>query len=118
MEDGNGNDNATNCDFFIGRLGKNKRAARTYEQVRDILCKTTGSWKQPRRRGQHEPHKFAYPTVKKKKNFARFARAFFIFAHLVDFLVLMKWPNLRLSGRENFVAVFLFRKRWFNLIPG
>ena len=28
MEDGNGNDNATNYDFFIGRVGKNKRAAK------------------------------------------------------------------------------------------
>ena len=82
MEDGNGNDNATNYDFFIGRVGKNKRAARTYEQVRDILCKITGSWKQPRRRGQHELHKFAYPTVKKKKKILHALHVHFSFLHI------------------------------------
>ena len=34
--------------------------------------------KQPRRRQQQEPHKFAYLTMK-NSIFARFARAFFIF---------------------------------------
>ena len=34
--------------------------------------------KQPRRRRQQEPHKFAYLTMK-SSIFARFARAFFIF---------------------------------------
>ena len=34
--------------------------------------------KQPRRRRQQKPHKFAYLTMKNRM-FARFARAFFIF---------------------------------------
>ena len=48
--------------ILIGRVGKNKRAARTYEQVSDILCKTTRSLNN--HDDQHEPHKFAYLTEK------------------------------------------------------
>ena len=42
---------------------------------------------QPRRRRQEERHKFAYLKVKNNR-FARFARAFFIFGHFADVLVL------------------------------
>ena len=42
---------------------------------------------QPRRRLQQERHKFAYFTMK-NIGFARFARAFFIFGHFADVLVL------------------------------
>ena len=43
--------------------------------------------KQPRRRRQQERHKFAYMTMK-NSSFARFKRAFFIFGHVADVLVL------------------------------
>ena len=43
--------------------------------------------KQPRRRPQQERHKFAYLTMK-NNSFARFARAFLIFVHFADILVL------------------------------
>ena len=43
--------------------------------------------KQPRRPRQQKPHKFAYLTMK-NSIFARFARAFLIFLHFVDVLVL------------------------------
>ena len=43
--------------------------------------------KQPRRPQQQERHKFAYLTMK-NNSFAHFARAFFIFGHLADVLVL------------------------------
>ena len=43
--------------------------------------------KQPRRRRQQERYKFASLTLKKNR-FARFARAFFIFGHFADVLVL------------------------------
>ena len=43
--------------------------------------------KQPRRRRQQKPHKFAYLKMK-NSIFARFARAFFIFWHFEDVLLL------------------------------
>ena len=43
--------------------------------------------KQPRRRRQQKPHKFAYLTMI-NSIFARFARAYFIFWHFADVLVL------------------------------
>ena len=42
---------------------------------------------QPRRQRRQERHKFAYLTVKNNR-FSRFARAFFIFGHSADDLVL------------------------------
>ena len=75
--------------------------------------------KQPRRRRQQEPHKFAYLTMK-NSIFARFPRAFFIFWHFVDVLVLSTtWNDLFRSCVDdvsiwwqmfNFV---LCPKRWF-----
>ena len=54
----------------------------------------TSHLKQPRRRQLHKPHKFAYLTMK-NSIFARFARAFFIFWHFEDVLVLsMTWNDL------------------------
>ena len=79
--------------------------------------------KQPRRRRQQKPHKFAYLT-KKNSIFARFARAFFIFWHFVDVLVLSTtWNDLFCSCVDDvsiwwqiFNFVFLCPKRWFQTI--
>ena len=50
--------------------------------------------KQPRRRRQQKPHKFAYLKMK-INSFARFARAFFMFWHFEDVLVLSTtWNDL------------------------
>ena len=50
--------------------------------------------KQPRWRRQQKPHKFAYLTMK-NRIFARFARAFFIFWHFEDVVVLFTtWNDL------------------------
>ena len=76
--------------------------------------------KQPRRRWRQEPHKFAYLTMK-NGIFARFARAFFIFWHFVDVLVLSTtWNNLFCSCVDDvskwlqmFNFVFSCSKRWF-----
>ena len=76
--------------------------------------------KQPRRRRQQKPHKFAYLTMK-ISIFARFARAFFIFWHFEDVLVLSAtWNDLFCSCVDDvgiwsqmFNFVFLCPKRWF-----
>ena len=49
-------------------------------------------FKQPRRRRQQKPHKFAYLTMK-NSIFASFAREFFIFWHFGDVLVLSTTSN-------------------------
>ena len=75
--------------------------------------------KQPRRR-QQKPLKFAYLTMK-KSNFARFARAFFIFWHFEDVLVLSTtWNDMFCSCVDDvsiwwqmFTFVFLPLKRLF-----
>ena len=79
--------------------------------------------KQPRRRRQQKPHKFAYLTMENSMfaRFARFARAFFIFWHFVDVLVLSTtWNDLFCSCVDDvsiwwqmFNFVFIFPKRWF-----
>mgnify|MGYP006964521911 CR=1 FL=1 len=77
--------------------------------------------KQPRRRRQQKPHKFAYLTMK-NSIFARFARAFFFFWHFEDVLVLSTtWNDLFCSCVDDesicFVLshyfVLLPQKRWF-----
>ena len=76
--------------------------------------------KQPRRRRQQKPHKFAYLTMK-NSIFARFAPAFFIFWHFEDVLVLSTTWNDLFSSCEDDVSiwwqlfnfVFLCLKRWF-----
>ena len=76
--------------------------------------------REPRRRRQQKPHKFAYLTMK-NRIFARFARAFFIFWHFVDVLVLSTtWNDLFCScvdivsiWWQMFNFVFLCPKRWF-----
>ena len=76
--------------------------------------------KQPRRRLQQKPHKFAYLTMK-NSIFARFARALFIFWHFVDVFVLSTtWNDLFCSCVDNvsiwwqmLIFVFLCPKRWF-----
>ena len=76
--------------------------------------------KQPRRRRQQKPHKFAYLTMK-NSIFARFARAFFIFWHFVDVLVLSttwndqfcSWVDDVSTWWQMFNFVFLCPKCWF-----
>ena len=76
--------------------------------------------KQPRRRRQQTPLKFAYLTMK-NNTFARFARAFFIFWHFEDVLVLSTtWKYLFCSCVDDvsiwwqmFNFVLLCPKRWF-----
>ena len=76
--------------------------------------------KPPRRRRQQKPHKFAYLTMK-NSIFARFARAFFIFWHFEDVLVLSTtWKDLFCSCVDDvsiwwqmFNFVLLCSKRWF-----
>ena len=76
--------------------------------------------KQPRRRRQQKPYKFAYLTMK-NSIFARFARAFFIFWHFEDVLVLStSWNDLFCSCVDDvsvwwqmFNFVLLCPKRWF-----
>ena len=63
--------------LFINTLG-------TQHTKRGFISR---KFKQPRRRRQQECNKFAYLT-KKINSFARFARTFFIFGHLANFLVL------------------------------
>ena len=49
------------------------------DEFKDDMCTMESrELKQPRRRRQQKPHKFAYLTMK-NSSFARFARAFFIF---------------------------------------
>ena len=76
--------------------------------------------KQPRRRRRQKRHKFAYLTMK-NNSFARFARAYFIFEHFADVLVLSTtWNDLFCSCVDDvsvcwqmFNFVFLPLKRWF-----
>ena len=78
--------------------------------------------KQPRRRRQQKPHKFAYLTMK-NRIFARFARAVFIFWHFEEVLVLSTtWNDLFCSCVDDvsiwwqmFTFVVLPPKRWFQL---
>ena len=79
--------------------------------------------KQPVRRRQQKPHKFAYLTMK-NSIFARFARAcFFFFWHFVDVLVLFttwsdqfcSWVDDVSAWWQMFNFVFLCPKRWFQL---
>ena len=81
--------------------------------------------KQPRRRRQQKPHKFAYLTMK-NSIFARFACAFFIFWHFEDILVLSTtWNYLLCSCVDDvsilwqmFNFVFLWPQCWFQLNSG
>ena len=76
--------------------------------------------KQPRRRRQQKPNKFAYLTMK-NSIFARFARAFFIVWYFVDVLVLSTtWNDQFCSCLDDvnirwqiFNFVFSCPKRWF-----
>ena len=76
--------------------------------------------KQPRRRRQQKPHKFAYLTME-NSIFARFARAYFIFWHFEAVLVLSTtWNDLCCSCVDDvsiwwqmFNFVFLCPKRLF-----
>ena len=77
--------------------------------------------KQPRRRRQQKPHKFAYLTMK-NSIFARFARAFFIFWHFEDVnsrsFYDVKWHVLLSCGRREHMLTsiqfcLLMSQRWF-----
>ena len=73
--------------------------------------------KQPRRRRQQKPYKFAYSI------FARFARAFFIFWHFEDVLVLSTTRNDLFCSCVDYVSIWcqMFNfvlfcpKRWFQI---
>ena len=83
-----------------------------YRNIREL--------KQPRRQRQQKPHKFAYLTME-NSIFARFARAYFIFWHFEDVLVLSTtWNDLFCSCVDDvsiwwqmFNSVFLCPKRLF-----
>ena len=88
-----------------------------------LTCSTgfqTRQLKQPRRRRQQKPHKFAYLTMK-NSIFARFARAYLIFWHFEDVLVLSTtWNDLFCRCVDDVSIwwqipnlVFLCPKRWF-----
>ena len=76
--------------------------------------------KQPRRRRQQKPHKFAYLTMK-NSIFARFARAFLIFWHFEDVLDLSTTWNDPFCSCVDDVSIWwqmfnfvrLCPKRWF-----
>ena len=80
----------------------------------------TRELKQPRRRRQQKPHKFTYLTMK-NSIFARFARAYFIYWHFEDVLVLVTtWNDLFCSCVDDvsiwwqmLVFVLLCPKHWF-----
>ena len=94
--------------------------------LRPVYKNSSPSWendrelKQPRRRWQQNPHKFAYLTMK-NSIFARFARALFIFWHFEDVLVLSTtWNYLFCSCVDDvsilwqmFNFLFLCPKCWF-----
>ena len=81
--------------------------------------------KQPRRRRQQKPHKFAYLTMK-NSSFAHCAREFLIFWHFEDLRVLSTtWNDLFCSCVDDvsiwwqmFNFVFLCPKRWFERVSG
>ena len=109
--------NPTNC---FGSTFKSKYKAKfLFSQLLRVRW-LIRELKQPRRRRQQRPHKFAYLTMK-NSNFARFARAFFIFWHFEDFLVLSTTSNdLFCSCVDDvciwwqmLIFVFLCPKRWF-----
>ena len=84
------------------------------------FCFCNRELKQPRRRRQQKPHKFAYLTME-NSIFARFARAYFIYWHFEDVLVLSTtWNDLFCSCVDDvsiwwqmFNFVFLCPKRLF-----
>ena len=96
-----------------------------YGLTRNALCVIGAVWvnrelKQPRRRRQQKPHKFAYLTIK-NRIFARFARALFVFWHFIDVLVLSTtWNDMTCSCVDDviiwwqmFNVDFLCPKHWF-----
>ena len=80
---------------MTSKCGKNEKVAHeahpnvslTFLPHFDVLCDLLGNLSNHDDDGKQELHKFAYLT-EKNNNFARFARAFFIFAQLVYVLVL------------------------------
>jgi len=74
--------------------------------------------KQPRRRRrQQKPHKFAYLTMK-NSIFARFVRAFFMFWHFEDVLVLSKtWNDLFCSCVDDVSIVMMTNVQFCLLMP-
>ena len=81
--------------------------------------------KQPRRRRQQKPHKFAYFTMK-NSIFARFARAFFIFDILETFSFFLRremtcfavvWTTWAYDEKCSILSSFV-PSAGSNLIPG
>ena len=71
------------------------RLGSSWSRSSDILCRVPVNireLKQPQRRQQQKPHKFASLAMK-NSIFARFVRAFFIFWHFENVLVLSKAWN-------------------------
>ena len=108
------------CDFEAATLARQKLHRVAATKIARPCKRAFRELKQPRRRRQQKRHKSAYLTMK-NSIFARFARAFFIFWHLEDVLVLSTtWNDLFCSCVDNvsiwwqmFNFVFLFPKRWF-----
>ena len=106
---------APQINDLIGWMRKNNRAARFLVQFFDIR-----ELKQPRRRRQQKPHKFAYLTMK-NCIFARFARAFLVFWHFEDILVHSStWNDLFCNcvgdvsiWWQMFSFILVGPKRWF-----
>ena len=69
------------------------------------LWLTSRELKQPRRQRQQELHKFAYLTTK-NNTFARFARAFFLFSHFDDVLVVSTTWNDLFCGCADDLSIF------------
>ena len=114
---------------MTSKCGKNKKVAHKAQPTEWVTDVLTTFWrplwsirelKQPRRRRQQKPHKFAYLTME-NRIFARFARAFFIFWHFEDVFVLSTtWNDLFCCCVDDvsiwwqmFNFVFLCPKRWF-----
>ena len=104
------------CICAIGWM----RQSKTMKVVCRAVHPNIRELKQPRRRRQQKPHKFACLTMK-NSIFARFAPAFLIFWHFKDVLVLSTpWNDLFCSCVDDvsiwwqmLIFVFLCPKRWF-----
>ena len=94
-------------DFHVKT--KNERFTARSSRCRQNL-KYIWELKQPRRRRQQKPHKFAYLTMK-NSIFARFARAFFFFWHFED--QFCSWVDDVSAWWQMFNFVFLCPKRRF-----
>ena len=104
----------------MSQCGNNNELPHHHVPCDRLLQKAYRELKQPQRQRKQNPHKFAYLTIK-NSIFARFARAFVIFWHFEDVLVLSTtWNDPSCSCVDNvsvwwqmFNFVPLCPKRWF-----